>query len=136
MRVKSAPRSTDRDVRDLLVLLVAGDSLGTRSKHRLSIHDKTVTVMPTVEQDFDALCRVTRQNVAISYFNPASLTLLNCDISAALDGRKSEEYPASLAEVKKYFPEGSLRFAIDHARMPLIHTLRVAIFEPCSHPKE
>lgn len=75
------------------------------------------------------LCRVARQFVAISYFSPASVTSMKRNLRVAMGGRKSDKHPTSLAEVKRYFASAGFKFVKDFARMPLVHTLHVAVFE-------
>jgi ubiquinone/menaquinone biosynthesis C-methylase UbiE len=75
------------------------------------------------------LCRVARQFVAISYFSPASVTSVKRQLRVAMGGRKSDKHPTSLAEVQSYFAKAGFRFVKDFARMPLVHTLHVAVFE-------
>jgi ubiquinone/menaquinone biosynthesis C-methylase UbiE len=75
------------------------------------------------------LCRVARQFVAISYFSPASVTSVKRRLRVAMGGRKSDKHPTSLSEVRSYFTKAGFRFVKDFARMPLLHTLHVAVFE-------
>jgi SAM-dependent methyltransferase len=75
------------------------------------------------------LCRVTRHFVAISYFSPASVTSVKRSLRVAMGGRKSAKHPTSLAEVQSYFARAGFRFVKDFARLPLVHTLHVAVFE-------
>lgn len=75
------------------------------------------------------LCRVTRHYVALSYFSPASVTLLKRTIRAAMGKGKSDKHHTSLSEVKRYFAKAGFKFVKDFARTPLVHTLHVAVFE-------
>ena len=75
------------------------------------------------------LCRVAGKWVALSYFSPASVTSIKRKIRAAMGGRKSEKHPTSLSEVTGYFEICGFRLVKDFARLPLVHTLHVAVFE-------
>ena len=80
------------------------------------------------------LCRIAKHFVAISYFSPASITLLKRNLRAALGKGKSDKHHTPLSEVKRYFAKAGFRFVKDFARTPLIHTLHVAVFERDSKP--
>jgi ubiquinone/menaquinone biosynthesis C-methylase UbiE len=80
------------------------------------------------------LCRIAKHFVAISYFSPASITLLKRNLRAALGKGKSDKHHTPLSEVKRYFAKAGFRFVKDFARTPLIHTLNVAVFERDSKP--
>ena len=80
------------------------------------------------------LCRIAKHFVAISYFSPASITLLKRNLRAALGKGKSDKHHTPLSEVKRYFARAGFRFVKDFARTPLIHTLHVAVFERDSKP--
>jgi ubiquinone/menaquinone biosynthesis C-methylase UbiE len=75
------------------------------------------------------LCRVARQYVVLSYFSPASVTSLKRKLRVAMGGRTSAKHSTPLSEVRDYFGRVGFRFVQDLARMPLIHTLHVAVFE-------
>lgn len=74
------------------------------------------------------LCRVARTHVALSYFSPYSFTSLKRRLSAAMGGKKSAKYPTSLDEVTRYFDACDFTLDCDFARLPLIHTLHLAVF--------
>ena len=80
------------------------------------------------------LCRIAKHFVAISYFSPASITLLKRNLRAALGKGKSDKHHTPLSEVKRYFAKAGFQFVKDFARTPLIHTLHVAVFERDSKP--
>ncbi len=82
------------------------------------------------------LCRIAKHFVAISYFSPASITLLKRNLRAALGKGKSDKHHTPLSEVKRYFAKAGFRFVKDFARTPLIHTLHVAVFERDSKPEK
>ncbi len=75
------------------------------------------------------LCRVARKYVALSYFSPASATSAKRRLRVALGGRKSQKHDTSLREVKKYFAAAGFKLVRDFARLPLVHTLHLALFE-------
>jgi 2-polyprenyl-3-methyl-5-hydroxy-6-metoxy-1,4-benzoquinol methylase len=75
------------------------------------------------------LCRVTRRHVALSYFSPNSVTSLQRRWRAAWGGRKSQKFATPLGEVEAYFDAAGFQLVRDFARLPLIHTLHLALFE-------
>lgn len=75
------------------------------------------------------LCRVTRKFIVLSYFSPVSVTSLKRRLRVAMGGRKSEKHPTSLGEVESYFAKAGFRLVKNFARMPLLHTLHLAVFE-------
>jgi len=75
------------------------------------------------------LCRVTRGFVAVSYFSPNSITSLRRRWQAAWSGRVSGKHSTSLREVEAYFGAAGFRLVQDFARLPLIHTLHIAVFQ-------
>jgi ubiquinone/menaquinone biosynthesis C-methylase UbiE len=75
------------------------------------------------------LCRVAKHFVALSYFSPASLTSVKRGLRAAMGGRKSDKHPTPLSELKRYFAKAGFRLVKDFARVPIIHTLHLAVFE-------
>ena len=81
------------------------------------------------------LCRVARKFVVLSYFSPASVTSLKRRLRVAMGGRKSEKHPTALAEVESYFARAGFRLVKNFARMPLIHTLHLAVFERIGESK-
>lgn len=75
------------------------------------------------------LCRVADRYVVLSYFSPLSITSLKRRIRELRGGRKSEKHSTSLAEVVIYFQLAGYRLVKDYARLPLLHTLHLAVFE-------
>lgn len=75
------------------------------------------------------LCRVSRRHVALSYFSPNSVTSWQRCWRAARGGRKSRKFATSLSEVEAYFDAAGFQLVRDFARLPLIHTLHLALFE-------
>lgn len=75
------------------------------------------------------LCRVAGRWVALSYFSPASVTSVKRKLRTVMGGRPSEKHPTSLAEVTGYFEKCGFRLVKDFARLPLVHTLHLAVFE-------
>jgi ubiquinone/menaquinone biosynthesis C-methylase UbiE len=75
------------------------------------------------------LCRVAKQYVALSYFSPASVTSVHRKLRAAFGGRRSDKHPTPLSEVQGYFNKAGFRLVQNYARMPLVHTLHLALFE-------
>jgi ubiquinone/menaquinone biosynthesis C-methylase UbiE len=75
------------------------------------------------------LCRVARKYVVLSYFSPYSVTSVQRLLRAATGGRKSQKHPTPLAEVKGYFKEAGFKLVKDFARLSVVHTLHLALFE-------
>ena len=75
------------------------------------------------------LSRVARHHVALSYFSPYSVTSIQRQWRAARGGRKSQKYATPLSEVEAYFDRAGFRLVRDFARLPLIHTLHLAVFQ-------
>ena len=75
------------------------------------------------------LCRVARKYVALSYFSPMSVTSVRRKFRAALGGKKSGKFSTPLFEVEGYFQQAGFHLVKDYARMPLIHTMHLALFE-------
>lgn len=75
------------------------------------------------------LCRVSARYVALSYFSPFSVTSMKRRLRVGLGGRASEKYATPLAEVESYFQSQGFALVRDFARIPLLHTLHVALFE-------
>ena len=74
------------------------------------------------------LCRVARQNVVLSYFNPVSFTSARNKLRSKLAGRPPKKYTTSLREVTGYFRACGFWLVKDFAQTPVIHTLHVAVF--------
>jgi 2-polyprenyl-3-methyl-5-hydroxy-6-metoxy-1,4-benzoquinol methylase len=74
------------------------------------------------------LCRVARENVALSYFSPYSFTSMKRKIRAARGGRKSQKHSTPLSEVRGYFENCGFELVKDFARLNLVHTLHLAVF--------
>ena len=81
------------------------------------------------------LCRVARKHVALSYFNPLSITSVKNRLRAAMGGKKTDKFPTPLSEVKKYFENAGFKLVKDFAQTPLIHTMHAALFERVGESK-
>lgn len=75
------------------------------------------------------LCRVARARVVISYFSPWAGTSVKRAIQGKWFGYKHKKFATSLAELESYFRPHGFRLRRDFARMPLLHTLHLAVFE-------
>jgi ubiquinone/menaquinone biosynthesis C-methylase UbiE len=75
------------------------------------------------------LCRVAKRHVLLSYFSPLSFTALKRGIQERWLGRARQKYHTPLSEVRGYFEQNGFRLVKNYARIPLIHTLHLAVFE-------
>lgn len=75
------------------------------------------------------LCRVSRRYVVISYLSVWAYTSLVRRFQSSVLGKPVSKFSTSLREVAGHFEESSFRLVQDYARMPLIHTLHLAVFE-------
>ena len=71
------------------------------------------------------LCRVARSQVLLSYLSPGSLTAR----FERLRGRKSARHYTALAELAGYFEPCGFRLVRDHARLALVHSLHLSVWE-------
>lgn len=111
---------------DIERLTYADCSFDTVISFRLFHHFPT----PEIRQRTVAeLCRVARKFVALSYFSPASATSVKRRLRAALGGRKSQKHDTRLSEVEAYFAAAGFKLVKDVARLRLVHTMHLALFE-------
>jgi SAM-dependent methyltransferase len=96
---------------------------------RLFHHFPNVEIRRRVVKE---LCRVADRYVVLSYFDPRSLTSMKRRLRAALGGKRSRQHATSPYEVRGYFKENGFHLVRDFAQMPVIRTLRVALFERMS----
>lgn len=114
------------DAEDVEQLSYADQSFDAAICFRLFHHFPDPRIRQRVVME---LCRVTRKHVALSYFSPNSVTSLQRRWRAARGGRKSQKFATPLSEVEAYFDAAGFRLIRDFARLPLIHTLHLALFE-------
>lgn len=111
---------------DIEALTFADRAFDTVISFRLFHHFPT----PEIRQKaVTELCRVARKYVALSYFSPWSYTAAKRWWRAKSGGRVSEKHHTPLAEVEGYFRGAGFRLVRDFARMRLVHTLHLALFE-------
>jgi len=84
---------------------------------------------PIRERVVTELCRVAKRFVVLSYFSPTSVTSIKRKMTAAMGGKRSQKHATSLREVEGYFGKSGFRLVKNFARMPIIHTLHLAVFE-------
>ncbi|MGH8719412.1 MAG: class I SAM-dependent methyltransferase, partial [Burkholderiales bacterium] len=84
---------------------------------RLFHHFPSIEVRRRVVRE---LCRVAGRFVALSYFDPRSLTSLKRTLRAKLGGKRSKQHATSLKEVEGYFQENGFRLVRDFAQMPVV----------------
>ena len=111
---------------DLEHLTLANRSFDTVISFRLFHHFPEPRIRQRV---IGELCRVADHYVVLSYFSPASVTSLRRRLRELRGGRKSEKHSTSLKEIDIYFQLAGFRLVKDFARLPLLHTLHLALFE-------
>ena len=67
--------------------------------------------------------------MVLSYFSPVSVTSIKRRMTAALGGKRSQKHSTSLREIEGYFARNGFRLVKNFARMPVVHTLHLAVFE-------
>jgi len=75
------------------------------------------------------LCRVARKYVLISYFDPRAITSIKRRLQRRFFGKKSKQNATSLQEVEGYFRKHDFELTGNLARVPILHTIRLATFE-------
>ena len=113
------------DAEDVEQLTYADQSFDAAICFRLFHHFPDPMIRQRVIME---LCRVTRQHVALSYFSPNSVTSIQRRWRAACGVHKLQKFATPLAEVAAYFDAAGFRLVRDFARLPLIHTLHLALF--------
>lgn len=74
------------------------------------------------------LCRVARKYVLISYFDPLAFTSIKRRFQRRFFGKQSKQNATSLQEVEGYFRKHDFELTKNLARMPILHTIKLAIF--------
>jgi cyclopropane fatty-acyl-phospholipid synthase-like methyltransferase len=75
------------------------------------------------------LCRVSSRFVLVSYFSPWSFTSFKRRLGRVRGGATSQKFATPLSEVCGYFDRCGFKLVKNFARMPLVHTLHLAVFE-------
>lgn len=114
------------EAEDVERLSYASQSFNTVICFRLFHHFPDPQIRQQVVKE---LCRVASEFVALSYFSPYSVTSLQRRWRTARGGRVSQKHSNSLEEVDGYFRAAGFRLVRDFARLPLIHTLHLAVFQ-------
>jgi len=81
------------------------------------------------ERVIKELCRVAGRFVVLSYFSPISVTSVKRSISKALGGKPPQKHATSLRQISGYFKANGFGLVKNFARVPILHTLHVAVFE-------
>ena len=81
------------------------------------------------ERVIKELCRVAGRFVVLSYFSPLSVTSVKRSIGKALGGKRPQKHATSLREIAGYFGQSGFRLVKNFARVPILHTLHLAVFE-------
>jgi 2-polyprenyl-3-methyl-5-hydroxy-6-metoxy-1,4-benzoquinol methylase len=74
------------------------------------------------------LCRVARRQVAISYFNAASVSAWQKRLRARRKGKPLREYSGPRAELEGYFNPHGFQLVKDFAQMRFFRNLHLAVF--------
>ncbi|HEX5136115.1 MAG TPA: class I SAM-dependent methyltransferase [Planctomycetota bacterium] len=75
------------------------------------------------------LCRVAARRVIVSYLDARSWTCRKRALEARLSGRRPGKHPLAPHAMAGFFEEAGFRPVADHARFPLVHSLRVLVAE-------
>ena len=91
--------------------------------------------MPTAEyrqKIITELCRVAHDYVLISYLSPWSFTSIKRKLRQKISGETQVQNSIPLKEIEGYFSNADFVKVADFARMPLVHTLHIAVFKRCA----
>lgn len=117
---------------DLEKMTFAAGSFDTIFCFRLFHHLPTPEVRARLVGE---LCRVARTQVAISYFNAASISARQKRSRARRKGKTLREHSVSLAELAGCFHLHGFQLVKDFAQMRFIHNLHLAVFERAGENK-
>lgn len=84
---------------------------------------------PLRDQIVGELCRVSARYVAMSYHHWLNPTTLRRWCRHRLRGKRPNRFTNSRAHVERFFQRRGFRLVTEVVRMPLVHTLRIAVFE-------
>jgi 2-polyprenyl-3-methyl-5-hydroxy-6-metoxy-1,4-benzoquinol methylase len=116
----------DVDHQDVECVSYQDRAFDTVVSFRLFHHFPTPEIRRRVVHE---LCRVAASNVVLSYLSPWAFTSARNRLVAACGGRPVRKFATSLGEVEGYFAENGFRLVADFARLPLVHTLHLAVFQ-------
>lgn len=83
----------------------------------------------TRAQAVSELCRVAAQRVLLSYLSPHSFTSRLDRLRIGLRLKQPNRHPTALAELEGYFERCGFRLVRDYARLPLVHSLHLSVWE-------
>jgi len=75
------------------------------------------------------MCRVARRRVLVSYLDARSWTYRRRALEARLKGKRSGKHPLHPRAMARFFEDAGFRVVADHARLPLVHSLRLMVAE-------
>jgi SAM-dependent methyltransferase len=75
------------------------------------------------------LCRVAARRVIVSYLDARSWTWRKRALETRLTGKRFGKHPLAPRAMAALFEEAGFRPVADHARLPLVHSLRVLVAE-------
>jgi hypothetical protein len=75
------------------------------------------------------LCRVARNYVLISYFDPFAITSMKRSFQRRFFNKQSKQNATPVNEVEAYFRGHNFELVRNLARMPVLHTIRLAVFK-------
>ncbi len=75
------------------------------------------------------LCRVAARRVIVSYLDARSWTWRKRALETRVFGKTFGKHPLSPRVMKGFFEEAGFHPVADHARLPLLHSLRVLVAE-------
>jgi len=75
------------------------------------------------------LCRVAARRVIVSYLDARSWTWRKRALETRISGRTFGKHPLTPQAMSGFFEEAGFHPVADHARLPLLHSLRVLVAE-------
>jgi 2-polyprenyl-3-methyl-5-hydroxy-6-metoxy-1,4-benzoquinol methylase len=75
------------------------------------------------------LCRVASRHVLLSYISPDSFTSRFASLRAAMGGQAPSRHATALGELQGYFERCGFRLVRDLARLRLVHSLHLSVWE-------
>jgi SAM-dependent methyltransferase len=111
---------------DLERTTYADGAFDTVFSFRLFHHFPTATLRAQIVGE---LCRIAGKRVVVSYLDSRSFTSRRLALENRVTGRPVTRYSIAPAAIAALFRERGFRRVADLARLPLLRTIRLAVFE-------